>query len=117
MGAHLDAEGIANAQTLTDIRKTLSEIEAIDTDVIAQQIENDNRRLAYLAKQMQLIIAMQSCLEGGEAARFLDTLRAISGDCRRPWCQIAASSASPPETSQTPGPSSTCSTFTTPSSA
>lgn len=78
--AHLDAKGIANEQTLTDIRKTLSEIEAIDIDVIARQIENDHRRLAYLAKQMQLIIAMQSYLEGGEAARFLDTLRAISGD-------------------------------------
>jgi hypothetical protein len=77
--AHLDAKGIANEKTVAEIRKTLTEIEAIDTDIIARQIEADHRRLAYLAKQMQLVIAAQTYLETGEATGFLETLRAISG--------------------------------------
>jgi len=78
--AHLDAKGIANEKTIAEIRKTLTEIEAIDTDIIAKQIEADHRRLAYLAKQMQMVIAAQTYLETGEAAGFLETLRAISGE-------------------------------------
>jgi hypothetical protein len=78
--AHLDAKGIANEKTVAEIRKTLTEIEAIDTDIIARQIEADHRRLAYLAKQMQLVIAAQTYLETGEATGFLETLRAISGE-------------------------------------
>lgn len=78
--AHLDAKGIANHKTVAEIRKTLTEIEAIDTDIIARQIEADHRRLAYLAKQMQMDIAAQTCLETGEATGFLETLRAISGE-------------------------------------
>ena len=78
--AHLDAKGIANEKTVAEIRKTLTEIEAIDTDIIAKQIEADHRRLAYLAKQMQMVIAAQAYLETGEATGFLETLRAISGE-------------------------------------
>ena len=78
--ADLDAKGIANEKTVAEIRKTLTEIEAIDTDIIARQIEADHRRLAYLAKQMQLVIAAQTYLETGEATGFLETLRAISGE-------------------------------------
>lgn len=78
--AHLDSKGIANEKTVAEIRKTLTEIEAIDTDIIARQIEADHRRLAYLAKQMQLVIAAQTYVETGEATGFLETLRAISGE-------------------------------------
>jgi hypothetical protein len=78
--AHLDAKGIANEKTVAEIRKTLTEIEAIDTDIIARQIEADHRRLAYLAKQMQMVIAAQTYLETGEATGFLETLRTLSGE-------------------------------------
>ena len=75
-----DAKGIANEKTVVEIRKTLTEIEAIDTDIIARRIEADHPRLAYPAKQMQLVIAAQTYVETGEVTGFLETLRAISGE-------------------------------------
>ncbi len=78
--AHLDAKGIDNEKTVTEIRKLMAEIEAIDADVIARSIEADHRRLAYLAKQLQLVIGLETYLERGEAEAFLSILRGLSGD-------------------------------------
>ena len=78
--AHLDGKGFSNEKLVAETRKILAEIEAIDTNIITQQIEADHRRLAYLAKQMQMVIGLQTYLENGEASEFLRTLRAISGD-------------------------------------
>ena len=76
--AHLDAKGIQNEKTLTEIRRQLKEIEAIDADVIAKSIEADHRRLAYLAKQLMLVIGLQDYVETGGAEGFLDILRQLS---------------------------------------
>lgn len=78
--AHLDAKGISNEKTLAEVRRQLKEIEDIDADIIAKSIEADHRRLAYLAKQLQLVIGLQTYLETGGAESFLDILRGLAGD-------------------------------------
>jgi hypothetical protein len=78
--AHLDAKGIENDRTVAEIRKLMAEIETIDADVVSKTIEADHRRLALLAKQLQLVIGLQGYVDRGEVAGFLGILRDLSGD-------------------------------------
>ncbi|NKX45034.1 ORF6N domain-containing protein [Roseicyclus persicicus] len=78
--AHLDAKGIENDRTVAEIRKLMAEIETIDADVVSKTIEADHRRLALLAKQLQLVIGLQAYLDRGEVEAFLGLLRDLSGN-------------------------------------
>ena len=78
--AHLDAKGIENDRTVAEIRKLMAEIETIDADVVSKTIEADHRRLALLAKQLQLVIGLQAYLDRGEVGAFLGLLRDLSGE-------------------------------------
>lgn len=71
---HLKKAGVQNESTLAEIRKTLKEAEALDSQIVARQIENEHRKLALLAKQLRLVIAAQRFTESGSVDAFLSVL-------------------------------------------
>ncbi|MTH97529.1 ORF6N domain-containing protein [Roseibium sp. RKSG952] len=77
--AHLRKQGVQNEKTLAEIQKLLKEAEAIDAEVTAKHIENDHRRLAYLAKQLRIVIEVQRYMETGSADGLLTVLKDLGG--------------------------------------
>ncbi len=74
--AHLKKQDIANEKTLAEVHKLLKEAEAIDAEISARHIENNHRQMAYLAKQLRIVIEVQRYLEQGD----VDTLLAVLTD-------------------------------------
>ncbi|MTI43106.1 ORF6N domain-containing protein [Roseibium hamelinense] len=77
--AHLRKQGVQNEKTLAEIQKLLKEAEAIDAEVTAKHIENDHRRLAYLAKQLRIVIEVQRYMENGSVDGLLAVLKDLGG--------------------------------------
>jgi hypothetical protein len=77
--ARLKAHEIGNEKTLAEIQKLLAEAEALSVEIEARHIENDHRRLAYLAKQLQIVIEMQSYTDTGSVDGLLRVLRDLGG--------------------------------------
>lgn len=71
---HLRKAGVQNESILAEIRKTLKEAEALDSQIVARQIENEHRKLALLAKQLRLVLAAQRYTESGSIDAFLSVL-------------------------------------------
>ncbi|MDF9304610.1 ORF6N domain-containing protein [Tritonibacter mobilis] len=74
--AHLKKQDIANEKTLAEVQKLLKEAEAIDAEISARHIENNHRQMAYLAKQLRIVIEVQRYLDQGD----VDTLLAVLKD-------------------------------------
>ena len=77
--AHLRKQDIANEKTLAEVQKLLKEAEAIDAEIAARQIENNHRQLAYLAKQLRIVIEVQRYLEQGNMENLLAVLKDLGG--------------------------------------
>ncbi|QBY02828.1 ORF6N domain-containing protein [Rhodophyticola sp. CCM32] len=77
---HLKAQGIQNQKGLAEIQKLIHEADALEAEITARYIENDHRRLAYMAKQLRIVIEIERYLETGNAEGFLALLKDISGD-------------------------------------
>jgi len=73
--AHLKKQDIANEKTLAEVQKLLKEAEAIDTEISARHIENNHRQLAYLAKQLRIVIEVQRYLDQGNVENLLAVLK------------------------------------------
>jgi len=73
--AHLKKQDIANEKTLAEVQKLLKEAEAIDAEISARHIENNHRQLAYLAKQLRIVIEVQRYLERGDVESLLSVLK------------------------------------------
>lgn len=77
--SHLRKQGVQNEKTLAEIQKLLKEAEAIDAEVSAKHIENDHRRLAYLAKQLRIVIEVQRYMDSGSVDGLLAVLKDLGG--------------------------------------
>jgi len=77
--AHLKKQDIANEKTLAEVQKLLKEAEAIDAEISARHIENNHRQLAYLAKQLRIVIEVQRYLEQGDVDNLLAVLKDLGG--------------------------------------
>lgn len=77
--SHLRKQGVQNEKTLAEIQKLLKEAEAIDAEVTAKHIENDHRRLAYLAKQLRIVIEVQRYMDSGSVDGLLAVLKDLGG--------------------------------------
>lgn len=73
--AHLRKQDISNEKTLAEVQKLLKEAEAIDTEIAARHIENNHRQLAYLAKQLRMVIEVQRYLDQGDVESLLKVLK------------------------------------------
>lgn len=53
--------------------------EAIGAEVTAKHIENDHRRLAYLAKQLRIVIEVQRYMDCGSVDGLLAVIKDLGG--------------------------------------
>ena len=60
------------------MQKLLKEAEALDAEIEARSIEAEHRKLAYLAKQLRVVIALQSFVEHGEKEDLMAVLKDLS---------------------------------------
>lgn len=67
--------GVQNEKTLAEAHKLLKEAEALDAEIRNKQIEGQHRQLAYVAKQLRIIIEIQRFLETGSVEGLLATLK------------------------------------------
>jgi hypothetical protein len=72
---HLKRQGLQNEKTLAEVHKLLKEAEALDADIAAKRAETDHRRLAYVAKQLRIVIEVQRYLDTGSAEGLLAVLK------------------------------------------
>lgn len=72
---HLKRQGLQNEKTLAEVHKLLKEAEALDAEIAAKRAETDHRRLAYVAKQLRIVIEVQRYLDSGSTEGLLAVLR------------------------------------------
>jgi hypothetical protein len=72
--------GAQNEKTLAEARKLLKEAEALDAEIRSRNIENQHRQLAFLAKQLRIVIELQRFLETGSVEGLLAVLKDLGGD-------------------------------------
>ncbi len=77
--AYLRKTGVQNEKTLAEIHKLLKEAEALDAQIAGRLIENRHRQLAYLAKQLRMVIEIQRFLETGSVEGLLGVLEDLGG--------------------------------------
>jgi hypothetical protein len=77
--AQLAAKGIENERTLAEIHKLLREAEAIEVEIEAKRTENEHRRLAYVAKQLRIVLEVQRYMESGQVEGLLTVLKDLGG--------------------------------------
>lgn len=75
--AQLQKGQLANEKTFAEIRKLLHEAEKLGQEAESVQIENEHRRLAYLAKQLRVVLAAQDYMNTGSVSGFLEVLKEI----------------------------------------
>lgn len=71
---HLKRQGLQNEKTLAEVHKLLKEAEALDAEIAARRAETDHRRLAYVAKQLRIVIEVQRYLDTGNVEGLLTVL-------------------------------------------
>jgi hypothetical protein len=77
--ARLRREGLTNERAIAEIGKLLREAEALDAEIEARRIETEHRHLAFLAKQLRLVLEAQRYLDGGTADGLLGVLKDLGG--------------------------------------
>jgi len=76
---YLRKPGAQNEKTLAEAHKLLKEAEALDADVRTRHIESQHRQLAYLAKQLRMVIEIQRFLETGSVEGLIAVLKDLGG--------------------------------------
>jgi hypothetical protein len=76
---HLRKAGVQNDKTNAQAHKLLREAEAIDAEIASRHIENRHRQLAYLAKQLRLVIEIQQFLDTGSVEGLVAVLKDMGG--------------------------------------
>lgn len=76
--ARLKRGEIENEKTLAEIRSILTQAEKTSTEAEAQHIENAHRRMALLAKELQLILGAKMYLQTGETEGLMATLEDLA---------------------------------------
>jgi hypothetical protein len=71
--------GAQNEKTLAEAHKLIKEAEALDAEIHNRHIEGQHRQLAYVAKQLRLIISLQRYLDTGSVEGLLATLKDLGG--------------------------------------
>ncbi|WP_341990578.1 ORF6N domain-containing protein [Azorhizobium sp. AG788] len=71
--------GAQNEKTLAETHKLLKEAESIDAEIKNKHIEGQHRELAYVAKQLRIIIEVQHYLDTGSVEGLLATLKDLGG--------------------------------------
>ncbi|MEL6582715.1 MAG: ORF6N domain-containing protein [Pseudomonadota bacterium] len=77
--ARLAKQGVANEKTLAEAQKLIKEAERLDAEIESIRIENEHRRLAFIAKQLQIVIELQRYLEGGSTESLMSLLTDLRG--------------------------------------
>lgn len=76
---YLRKAGVQNDKTTAEANKLLKEAEALDAEIASRRIENRHRQLAYLAKQLRLVIEIQRFLDTGSVEGLVGVLKDMGG--------------------------------------
>jgi len=76
---YLRKPGAQNEKTLAEAHKLLKEAEALDAEIRSRHIESQHRQLAYLAKQLRMVIEIQRFLETGSVEGLISVLKDLGG--------------------------------------
>jgi hypothetical protein len=71
-------QGVQNEKTLAEAHKLFKEAEAIDADIRSRHIDDQHRQLAYLAKQLRMVIEIQRYLDTGTVEGLLGVLKDLA---------------------------------------
>lgn len=67
-------------KSFAEVRKLLKEAEALDAEISGKHIENQHRQLAFLAKQLRMVIEIQRYLDTGSVEGLLAVLKELGGE-------------------------------------
>lgn len=66
---------VQNEKTLAEVQKLLKEAEEIDAQIAALRIESEHRRLAFVAKELRIVLEVQRYFESGSIDGLLAVLK------------------------------------------
>jgi hypothetical protein len=72
-------QGVQNEKTLAEAHNLFKEAEAIDAEIRSRHIDDQHRQLAYLAKQLRMVIEIQRYLDTGTVEGLLAVLKDLGG--------------------------------------